>query len=428
MSTPVALSPDEARRLVLTAQGLIGSPYPLTPATVARASQPRRVRSVRAVLEHLGAVQLDTISVLARSHELVQYARLGAVGRAAIDEAYWGDGTGSVATSFEYWSHAASILPVELWPWFAFRRRWYQARGERWHSVPHSALDAIRRRLLEDGPLTTRDIGGAKAGGEWWDWSESKVAIEWLLDIGEVVCTRRVGWRRVYDLAERALPERVLGPEPDDDECIRHLTLLGARAVGVGTVGDILDVHRLSGRYTSRAHLREVFDDLVADGQLVEVSVPGWRGPVYADMALLSSGPASGRHRTTMLSAFDSLIWHRGRTERVFDFEHLFEPYVPAARRQHGYFTMPVLHGGRLVSRVDPKRVGTTLEARAAIFETSEGTGAPHGRVSTTAVEGTALALTEAARWVGCDTVRLVDVRPASTTPMLAAALRAARA
>ncbi len=427
MNTPVVLSADEARRLVLTAQGLIGSPYPLTPATAARSSDARRVRSVRAVLEHLGAVQLDTISVLARSHELVQYARLGAVGRTAIDKAYWGDGAGP-ATSFEYWSHAASILPVHLWPWFAFRRRWYQARGERWHRVTHSALDVIRRRLLEDGPLTTRDIGGAKAGGEWWDWSESKVAIEWLLDIGEVVCTRRVGWRRVYDLAERALPERVLGPEPDDDECIRHLTLLGARAVGVGTVGDILDVHRLSGRYTSRAHLREVFDDLVADGQLVEVSVPGWRGPVYADMALLSSGPASGRHRTTMLSAFDSLIWHRGRTERVFDFEHLFEPYVPAARRQHGYFTMPVLHGGRLVSRVDPKRVGTTLEARAAIFETSEGTGAPHGRVSTTAVEGTALALTEAARWVGCDTVRLVDVRPASATPMLAAALRAARA
>lgn len=425
-SPPVlSLSLAEARDLALTAQGLRGGPFPLTPSTSPAAAPARRVAAVSDVLGRLGAVQLDTISVLARSHELVPYARIGAVGRDAVDAAYWAPD--DPPATFEYWSHAACVLPLPLWPWFAFRRRWFQRRGERWHSVPTATLDALRRRLTEDGPLTTRDIGGAKTSSEWWDWSESKVGVEWLLDIGVVVCARRVGWRRVYDLADRVLPPEVTEPlpgvpwsdadgveGPTDLACVRHLVRLGARAMGVGTLGDILDVHRLSTRYLTRAQLDTVVAELVDEGSLVPVRVAGWRGAAYADAELLAAGPSRGRHRTTLLSPFDSMIWHRGRTERVFGFEHLFEPYVPAARRQHGYFTMPVLHGGRLVARVDPKRDGRTLTARAVIFETSAGTGAPTGIVPASAVDGTARAIAEAARWVGCREVTVGDVRPAT--------------
>ncbi len=152
------------------------------------------------MLRALGAVQLDTISVLARSHELVAYARLGPVGRARIEDAYWG------GEAFEYWSHAASILPQTEWPWFAFRRRRMRERQRRWHAVHRPAVDAVREQLASDGALTTKDLGGAKASAEWWDWSEAKIAVEWLLDVGEVVCVERRGWRRVYDLAERAIP------------------------------------------------------------------------------------------------------------------------------------------------------------------------------------------------------------------------------
>lgn len=444
MSRTVPLTADEARRLVLTAQGLIGRAWPIAPASSATASLDRRRGAVRSVLHGLGAVQLDTISVLARSHELVPYARLGPVGRAAVDTAYWGTDdearSDQPAESFEYWSHAACVLPADMWPWFAFRRRHYQRRGERWHEVPRSELDGIMRRLREEGPLTTRDVGGAKSGGEWWDWSQSKVALEWLLDIGEVVCSRRVGWRRVYDLPDRALHpsllERGAGASttwssaddisgPIDDECLRHLIALSARVMGVGTVTDLFDVHRISARYTSRTHLTAILSDLVDDGQITPVTVPGWRGPVYADSTLLAAGPARGRHRTTLLSPFDSLIWHRGRTERVFDFAHLFEPYVPAAKRQHGYFTMPVLHGGQLIARIDPKREGRELVAKAVHFETADGTGAPNGVVSRSAIDGTASALAEAAAWVGCERVRLTTVRPASAAASLASALDA---
>ena len=155
---------------------------------------------MRGVLRHLGAVQLDTISVLARSHELVAYARLGAVGRKAVEEAYWSGGH-----AFEYWSHAACILPVEEWPHFAFRRRAYRAAPAlEPRACRTSAYEQVIKQLRAEGPLTATDLGGAKNKGEWWDWSATKIAVERALMYGEVVCTERRGWKRVYDLAERA--------------------------------------------------------------------------------------------------------------------------------------------------------------------------------------------------------------------------------
>ncbi len=168
---------------------------------------------VPAMLRRLGAVQLDTISVLARSHELVAYARLGPVPRDRIERAYWHP---RQPAAFEYWSHAACILPLEEWPWYAFRRRALRARGKRWHQSHERTCAEVLARLRAEGPLNATQLGGAKAGGPWWDWSETKIAVEWLLDVGEVICVRRDGWRRVYDLPERVLPSELLDREPAD--------------------------------------------------------------------------------------------------------------------------------------------------------------------------------------------------------------------
>ncbi|HEY7859187.1 MAG TPA: crosslink repair DNA glycosylase YcaQ family protein [Candidatus Nanopelagicales bacterium] len=419
---PLSLSADDVRVIALRAQGLLGSPYPVAGASAARAGLVRRTAAVDAVLRHLGAVQLDTISVLARNHELVPYARLGAVGRDAVEAAYWGNGRDrdhpGPVRSFEYWSHAACILPVEEWPWFAFRRRSYQRLGVRWHEVPRGALDVVRGRLRDDGPLTTADLGGGRAGGEWWDWSEAKIAVEWLLDIGEVVCTRRVGWRRVYDLADRAIPAELRESvvDPTDADCVRELLARSARVLGVGTVRDLTDVHRLGTRHVPREQLLAELAALVDAGRLVPVQVQDWRDQAYADVDALRAGTAALRSRTTLLSPFDSLVWDRARTSRVFGFDHTLEAYVPAARRVHGYFTMPVLHGGRLVARLDPKRDGDVLRARQVSFEVG-----PRGGVPAAAVAGTAKALRDAAGWVGAGSVHIdpARVRPAGVAAAL---------
>ncbi|MFJ4917706.1 MULTISPECIES: winged helix-turn-helix domain-containing protein [unclassified Streptomyces] len=365
----VELSADQARRIALRAQGFLGAPD--------------RRAGVPGVLRHLGAVQLDTISVLARSHELIPYARLGAVGRRRVEEAYWSGGR-----AFEYWSHAACVLPVEEWPHFAFRRRAYRARPQWHHDLPDGAYDTVIKQLRTEGPLTATELGGANNGGEWWDWSASKVAVERALMYGEVVCTERRGWKRVYDLAERALPASVLHDDLDDAECVRRLVALAGQSLGVGTRADIADYHRLKA---------EQFDAVVADSGLVPVAVRGWTKPAWADPAALASEPR-GRHRTTLLSPFDSLVWERARTERIFAFTHRLEAYVPKPKRVHGYFAMPLLAGGRLQGRVDPAREGTTLVARQVSLAGPK------------AVPPMAEALVEAASWVDCTDVRLERV------------------
>jgi uncharacterized protein len=390
MATRDSLSAADARRLALRAQGLLGPSI--------------RPRTPSAALRRVAELQLDTISVLARSHELVCYARLGPVGRPAVEAACWGVDKHGAPRAVEYWAHAACILPIESWPWFAYRRRRWRARTGWYHLATNEAMAEVRRRLAAEGPLTATEMGGAKGGGQWWDWSPLKIAVERLLAYGEVVCVTRKGWRRVYDLPERAIPV-AFQHEPDDEACLRQLIRTAGRCLGVGTITDLGDYFRL--------RVEHVRAQVAASG-LVPVAVQGWNDPAWADPDGLAALPIRGRHRTTLLSPFDSLIWHRPRTARLFGFEHRLEAYTPAPKRIHGYYTMPVLAGGRLIGRVDPKRSGSTLVARqVSLVE------AP----TSATVEGVAAALKEAASWVGCTSVAVEQATPAALGQCLARAL-----
>jgi uncharacterized protein len=406
----VTLSQDQARIMTLAAQGLIGADA--------------RRGGVPAMLRRLGAVQLDTISVLARSHELVAYARLGAMAREKVEQAYWHPRR---PAAFEYWSHAACVLPLEEWPYYAFRRRAFARRGLRWHQSHPEVCERVLARIRAEGALTATELGGAKNGGAWWDWSDTKIAVEWLLDTGDVICVRRNGWRRVYDLPARVIPADLAAVQLSDAECVARLAGVAARALGVVTQADLSDYQRLS--YGGR-ELRPdgAVGPVLSAGSAAEAAglIPvqiaaGRNGPAmraWADPdALRAASPAAsevarrGRHRTTLLSPFDSLVWDRKRTLRVFGFEHSLEAYVPQAKRIHGYFTMPLLAGGRLVGRVDPARSGTTLIARKLTMD------------KPAAAEPMAQALTEAASWVGCDNVKLLLVEPAHLESRLRSAL-----
>jgi hypothetical protein len=391
------LTLDEVRRVTLYAQGFLG-------AAAKRGG-------VAGVLRRVSAVQLDTISVLARSHELVAYARLGPVGRDRVEQAYW---PATRPTTFEYWAHAACILPMADWPYYRWRREAIAARGQRWHKVSEDACERVLGRLRDEGPLTATQLGGAKAGGPWWDWSEVKIAAEWLLDTGRAVCVRRTGWRRVYDLPERAVPRELLDQAPTDAECLSYLVGTVARALGVATHADFIEYQRLGGR---GLHMRggAALDEAAAAAGLVPVTVHGGKRPAsaWADPAALAWLAAGGRgtHRTALLSPFDSLIWDRKRVLRMFGYRHLFEPYVPKEKRERGYFTMPLLAGGQIAGWADPARDGKTLVARNVFLE------------KPAAVAPMARALVEAAQWAGCSNVIAERVQPSRLAQPLAAAL-----
>jgi uncharacterized protein YcaQ len=375
--TTQSISAAQARAIAVRAQGLArGADAPRTPD---------------AVLQRTSAVQLDTISVLARSHELVAYARLGAVERKKIEAAYWAE----PARAFEYYAHANCIMPLELWPYFSFRRGqlgrgvWPQLTGT-------PVFEEVRARLAE-GPVTASDVGGARKTAGWWNWSAAKQALEVMYARGDVIVTQRRNWKRVYDLPERVLPvalrsHRELTPE----ECYRHLVRTAITALGIGTRGDIGRYFQLLALHLGRTIDRHaLLNSAIEENELEQVGVQGWKEPAYVDGDALRVTTARTRSRTTLLSPFDSLIWERERTTRLFGYDFVLEAYKPKHTRVHGYFTMPLLSRNRIVGHVDPAREGRTLVARnVALHEDG-------------AMEDMAAALREAASWVGCDGVKI---------------------
>ena len=221
-ASQVSLSADDARLITLRAQGLTGTEG-------SRGGVP-------GMLRRLGAVQLDTISVLARSHELVAYARLGAVPRARIERAYWAKRPARptrrrvrvlVARGLRAADRGVALLRVPP-------PRAARPPASAGTTANEKACAEVLARLRAEGPLTATQLGGAKKGGPWWDWSETKIAVEWLLDTGEVICVRRDGWRRVYDLPERVLPADLLGDGKPDRRRVPGQQLVATAGPGAG--------------------------------------------------------------------------------------------------------------------------------------------------------------------------------------------------
>ncbi len=400
-----SLTLDQARRISLAAQGLAA------PTRRAAGGQ----AALRAALERLGAIQIDSINVVARNHELVLAARAGAHDPAAFERLVYRRRAG-----FEYWGHAASFLPIGHYRLFlprmrrmaAITRGWWVDVRKRNAALYGPVLDRIRA----EGPLAAsafRDPSGPRRG-TWWDWAPAKHVLEDLFDQGTVLVHDRVNFERRYDLAERVLPASVDASEPKPAEAALSLTVLAAGALGVGTAADLADYFRLRPQ-----DARPALAEAVGAGLLEEVAVAGWAKPAY--LVPGTRVPRRLAHPPVLLSPFDSLIWSRERTQRLFGFRYRLEVYVPAAKRVHGYYTMPVLHGGELVARVDPKHDRATgcLLLRALHLEDG---GAPADAVAATAVAATRLAA-----HLGADRVEAGDGMPTRLARELRAALRAAQ-
>jgi uncharacterized protein len=350
------LTPSRARRLALTAQGLARA----RPAATTR----RDVRHLRQVLDAVDVVQLDSVNVLARAHELPFWSRLGAHDRAARDRWLWRS-----RELFEGWIHVASVTSVTAWPLLHHRRQ----AAHPWRSVEQLLAEAptylhqVLAHVAEHGPTSVRGLSDpGRRTGPWWGNPRGKIALDYLASRGELaVHHRTAGFMTVYDLPERVIPAEVRQvPPPAPDEAHRALLLRAARAQGVGTVADLADHHRLR-----IGPARSALAALVRDGELEEVRVQGWgEQPVFVHPAATAARSAPAR---TLLSPFDPLIWSRERTQRLFGFRYRIEIYVPEARRIHGYYVLPFLLGDQLVARVDLKadRAAGRLLVRSAFAE-----------------------------------------------------------
>jgi uncharacterized protein YcaQ len=381
-----SLSAAEARRVALAAQGFADKRPTGTPD----------IRALRRVLGRIGLLQIDSVNVLVRSHYLPLFSRVGSYPAALLERAAYG----RPAELFEYWAHEASLLPVATHPLL----RWRMARAEtdawgrmrRLQAERPGFVAEVLAAVGERGPIGAGALEGERErrAGPWWDWHDTKVALEWLFYTGAVATAGRRNFERLYDLAERVIPAHVLAvPTPAPAEAQRELVRIAARALGVATERDLRDYFRLA-----PAESRAAVASLVEAGALVPVAVEGWRQQGYLDPQARVPRRVSA---AALLSPFDSLVWERARTERLWGFRYRLEIYTPAPKRVHGYYVLPFLLGDRLVGRVDLKadRKAGVLRVPAVHLEE----GGHSGEIAA----ALAPRLAELAEWLGLSGVML---------------------
>lgn len=379
-----SLSIGEARRAALAAQQFLGA-----------SGAPRSARAFAEMVRRLGVVQIDSVNVLVRSHYLPIFSRRGSYRSTLLERAAYDE-----RLLFEYWGHEASLLPIESYPLFRWRMddaskgvgTWGRLKryATNHQDLVRAALDQIRER----GPLGASELTDAgKSKGSWWGWSQGKEILEWLFWIGAVTTARRRNFERLYDLTERVITESVRNASvPSREQAQRELMLIGARAMGVATARDLRDYFRLPAKEAG-ARLSE----LVEEGKLVPVSVEGWTQQGYLHHEAKIPRSSAVADVAALLSPFDSLIWERQRTERLFDFHFRLEIYTPIHKRTHGYYVLPLLLGERIVARVDLKS-----ERQSGVLQVKGGTVEQDVPVKLV-IEPLARQLTELAVWLGLE-------------------------
>lgn len=428
------LTRAEARGVMLAAQGLLGGPL-VVPS----------LDEIRGLIDRLGVVQIDTISVIERSQYLVLWSRLGAYDAALLDALLYPQ-----RGVFEYWSHAASIVPMADYPYYRADmahadelhmwdgiRKWMEQNPE----TVSRTIETIRMR----GPLASADFERAPTDERTgpWDWygpKESRKALDVLWTMGALMVHSRRGGQKIYDLRERVLVEAfgdIALPSDDRlptvEERLAYFSRRTVNALGVVTPSWLWDYFRLR-RYLrlqnangksgknggARAAAQTMLEMLVEEGIVIPVQVEDMDEPAYlaveriGDLERWRAG-ATLPTRTTLLSPFDNLIWDRDRTRAFFDYEVCFEAYVVPEKRRYGYYCLAILHQGQIVGRVDAKaeRSDGVLVARAVYLE-------PGVVPDDALLSGLAGALCDLARFLRLDKVQVERSDPRS----LAAALR----
>jgi uncharacterized protein YcaQ len=374
MSAERRVSREQARRIAIAAQGFLDprpEPFGAT------------MRHLQRVIDRVGVVQIDSVNVLVRSQYLPFFSRLGPYDMALLDRAR----DRAPRRLVEYWAHEASLIPPATWPLLDFRMR--EAAEKAWGSMRRilaerpEFVELVQREVEQRGPLTAGEVEQAlehdqpRPTDHWgWNWSEVKRALEFLFWAGRISSAGRTAqFERRYAALDVPPPpdQRAAwldrpGPEADPDRFL-ELVRIAARAHGIGSERCLADYFRLK-----REQVRPAIDRLAADGELIPVTVPGWRQAwLHADARI-----PRRVHTEALLSPFDSLVWQRERVHTLWDFHYRIEIYTPKHKRVHGYYVLPFLYGDRLVARCDLKadRQRGLLRCHAVTWEPDAPAGA----------------------------------------------------
>lgn len=402
MSTS-SISLHDVRLIHLAAQGLLKAPSPSATK-----------EDVLAAIRRMALLQIDTIHVVARSPYFVLFSRLGEYDPAWLDEQLV-DGQ-----IFEQWAHAASFLPVEDYP--LIRRLILEGMRDSyfsgWIEENIQAVEEVREAISRNGPMKSADFDSEKGQGGWWNWKLEKGAMEYMFSRGELTVIRRENFQRVYDLTSRAIPGWDDRFVPSLDDVYRKLIYKSVRALGVARPAWVADYYRLP-----KKQVASYIPTMIAAGELIQVNVDGWTEPAltvpeHTDLIHAAINNELNAEYTSLLSPFDPVVWDRLRASQLFNFDFVIQAYTPAAKRQFGYFPLPLLHNGRLIARVDAKanRQQRCFEVKGFFPETGM-------ELSDKVAVPVAAALLRCARWHKTPDIRLADTIPDTIRSLLLKAL-----
>jgi len=397
----IEVSLDQARQFILDIQGL-------------RTLKP--CKSVIDVAQRIHSIQIDTISVVSRSHNLITFNRFPNYEEGTIWDV---EKEGHL---FEYWSHAMCMMPIETYPFYSWRRKFYPGnRTKKWAAENKDTIKQVYQHVKKNGITNSASIGETKEGNTgWWDWKVEKRALEFLFTTGKLMVAHRKGFQKYYDITERVLPNPFDTEPMTDEEAAEFVVDSSLGSLGLGCYDDIRTYHNKlpsqelwKGRKENiEAHLSE----RVADGDLEEVSIEGLAERYF----LLSSNARKLQSENNMnlenapikiLTPFDNILRERAFPRRIWDFDYKIECYVPAPDRVYGYFVLPILDMNELAGRLDAKahRKEGVLEVRSLYLENDD-------IRSSEGIARLQYGLTEFAKFHKCDTITIGKVTPRKFT------------
>ena len=390
------------RRIALAAQGLLqAQPYG------------SGLAGARQTINHLGYIQIDTISVVERAHHHVLYSRVSNAQPDMLNQLLL---AGDI---FEYWSHAAAFLPISDFRFSLPYKQAIKSGQTHWYKQPDQTLMAeLLARITSDGPLRSRDLESQRRANSpgWWDWKPAKKALEQLYMQGDLMVSQRDGFQKVYDLTERVLPSQVNTQMPGIEEFASHLIQQQLRCHGLISLKGVTYLRRNA---ALRKAVKTQITEQLHQGQLEQLQTSNGETFMLPAGALDQPLPRLSK-RLRILSPFDNSVIQRDRLKALFHYDYQIECYVPAAKRQYGYFCLPLLYGDEFIGQMDCKahRKQQQLEIKALYLLGD--TGDPE-----TFAAAFASAMGEFCRFQQCNSLRLSQVQPTHLGPLLQPALSA---